>query len=176
MGAFGTKHSDEANKAKSERMRGRDVHGNIIISDTQKLCGSCNKWKDFSEYHKNGASSHGYMSYCKDCERIRKRIARYNNIKEYKYREYQRDAILKDREFNLTQEYFTAVIDSPCIYCGSHDEVNGIDRIDSNRGYTEDNSVPCCAMCNKMKLNHTVDAFMYQCRRIVDYNILISEN
>ena len=36
---------------------------------------------------------------------------------------------------------------------------NGIDRIDSNIGYTVNNCVPCCTICNHMKNDLTTDEF-----------------
>lgn len=64
----------------------------------------------------------------------------------------------------LSLEQFSALIFLNCVYCGSlptnnmRDYVsgktfryNGLDRIDSNGGHTEDNSVPCCENCNHLK-------------------------
>lgn len=36
---------------------------------------------------------------------------------------------------------------------------NGIDRIDSKKGYTIDNVVPCCKYCNSAKLDRSVNDF-----------------
>lgn len=36
---------------------------------------------------------------------------------------------------------------------------NGIDRIDNNKGYTIDNVVPCCKMCNQAKNDYTLQEF-----------------
>ena len=33
---------------------------------------------------------------------------------------------------------------------------NGIDRINNSKGYTIDNCVPCCFMCNYSKNNHSL--------------------
>ena len=30
-------------------------------------------------------------------------------------------------------------------------ESTGLDRVDSNKGYTDDNVVPCCGSCNQLK-------------------------
>ena len=38
-------------------------------------------------------------------------------------------------------------------------ECNGIDRVDNNIGYTEENTVPCCEFCNRAKLNNTEEYF-----------------
>ena len=38
--------------------------------------------------------------------------------------------------------------------------INGIDRINSDKGYTIDNCVPCCAQCNHMKLDYTTEEFL----------------
>lgn len=44
---------------------------------------------------------------------------------------------------------------------------NGIDRIDSSKGYTLDNCVPCCKKCNIMKLDSSKDDFIAQAYKIV---------
>lgn len=37
---------------------------------------------------------------------------------------------------------------------------NGLDRVDSNKGHTIDNVVPCCRNCNTMKSDMTYEEFM----------------
>jgi hypothetical protein len=36
---------------------------------------------------------------------------------------------------------------------------NGVDRIDNSIGYTKENCVPCCTICNWAKSNRGVDEF-----------------
>lgn len=68
-------------------------------------------------------------------------------------------------EMGLTLQRFRELIFSDCIYCGGVPDQgiktpymddwyfmrNTIDRIDSKLGYTEENSVPCCLICNTFK-------------------------
>ena len=79
-------------------------------------------------------------------------------------------------EFTLSDNKFDELISGDCVYCGAHpseyqsdkkfnktDEIfkrNGIDRIDSNKGYTDYNCVSCCEMCNRMKSDYTVQDFI----------------
>ena len=37
---------------------------------------------------------------------------------------------------------------------------NGLDRVDSNLGYTLDNVLPCCSICNYAKQDLRQDVFM----------------
>ena len=39
-------------------------------------------------------------------------------------------------------------------------KANGIDRLDNSIGYTVENCVPCCAQCNTMKMDYTLDEFI----------------
>ena len=53
--------------------------------------------------------------------------------------------------------------------------VDGIDRIYSTKGYSVNNCVPCCTMCNKMKLNYSLEDFKTQISKIYHYSIEGSE-
>ena len=72
------------------------------------------------------------------------------------------------REFALTLEQFSNLMLQACHYCGAAwsgvrvgvQSYNGVDRVDSSRGYTTDNCVPCCAWCNRMKTNFHVTDFL----------------
>lgn len=70
----------------------------------------------------------------------------------------------------------------PCNYCGGifskykinrkKDQViyNGIDRIDSSKGYKEENIVTCCKYCNNMKNNLSLEDFKNKILSIVANN------
>ncbi len=79
-----------------------------------------------------------------------------NNIHLY-YNQYIRGATIRYKEFKLTLDEFTEIISKPCYYCNQSNEynINGIDRVDNNKGYLKDNIVACCFICNRMK--HTLD-------------------
>lgn len=77
---------------------------------------------------------------------------------------YQRNATNRGIEFHLTDEECLKLFKRNCKYCNrepfttiSYKGYNGsftytgIDRIDSLKGYTTDNVVPCCKDCNYMK-------------------------
>lgn len=57
----------------------------------------------------------------------------------------------------------------PCYYCGELREYNGIDRIDSNIGYEDNNIVPCCEICNKMKSNYDLVFWLNHINKITTY-------
>ncbi len=45
--------------------------------------------------------------------------------------------------------------------------VHGLDRVDNEKGYTENNSVACCNICNKMKTILTIEEFFAHIARIL---------
>jgi len=89
-----------------------------------------------------------------------------------KIRAYKKRAKARGLKYNLTEEQFAEITQKNCYYCGakpnniskdskSYGEYiyNGIDRIDSNKGYTIDNVVPCCKICNIAKGVLTMQEF-----------------
>lgn len=108
------------------------------------------------------------------------------------YHNYKKKADERGLEFNLTKEEFTNLIFKDCVYCGSkpiegtsidrkHNKtgipfkINGIDRVDSSKGYSINNCVPCCGICNKMKLDHSLENFKSHISKIYQYLNLGSE-
>ena len=80
---------------------------------------------------------------------------------------YRRGAQQRNLEFSLEFEEFQKLIHSKCQYCGDRfGQILGVDRVDNTRGYFIENCVPCCSLCNRMKLNLTLEEFLLQCRKI----------
>lgn len=95
---------------------------------------------------------------------------------------YKTNANKKNLEFRLTDEEVISYFDKPCHYCGilnynsTHTRkrkdrkfykdrqftfnYNGIDRIDSSIGYTKENCITCCKICNISKNNLSEKEFL----------------
>lgn len=86
---------------------------------------------------------------------------------------YKRHAERRGFKWNLTRENVESIIDKDCYYCGTKPmnikktknsigiglNYSGIDRIDSCKDYTVENTVPCCRICNYAKSNLTLKEF-----------------
>jgi hypothetical protein len=89
------------------------------------------------------------------------------------YNRQIRGAIKRKLEFTLTLEQTETLFNGVCYYCNStpvkdHRGLvrNGIDRIDSSRGYILDNVISCCSICNVMKSNYTAKEFVEHMQKI----------
>jgi hypothetical protein len=69
------------------------------------------------------------------------------------WRSVQRNAYARGLLFTINESEFEKCIIQPCYYCGfySKTRLNGIDRIDNNKGYISKNCLPCCTVCNIIK-------------------------
>jgi len=92
------------------------------------------------------------------------------------YRHYINKAANRGLIFELTKDEFLDITSKPCHYCGVASSItvknhaccttdgfyvcNGVDRVDSSKGYTLDNVVPCCTQCNIAKLNKNIAEFL----------------
>lgn len=68
--------------------------------------------------------------------------------------QYKANCKKYNRIWSLIDDYAKFLFESDCVYCGrepSEYDLNGIDRIDSEQGYNENNCVPCCRNCNEEK-------------------------
>jgi hypothetical protein len=93
-------------------------------------------------------------------------------------RTYKRGARRRGLVFELTFEQFTKCATSSCFYCGAEPAINsysaeakvpvavtGIDRRDSSQGYTMENTVACCGICNSAKSDLSMQDFINWLRR-----------
>jgi hypothetical protein len=88
-------------------------------------------------------------------------------IKTIKTSATQRDIEFLDADTAAMQEKLS----SRCHFCdfqpSEGEALNGLDRVDPALGYTDANTVPCCAACNAMKGSMHVDEFVTNVRTIV---------
>jgi hypothetical protein len=68
----------------------------------------------------------------------------------------------------ISEEEFKSLSKKPCHYCGVAGP-NGIDRTDSQKGYTDANCVPACKHCNYVKGNLSMFDFTAWVNRFVEY-------
>jgi hypothetical protein len=87
---------------------------------------------------------------------------------------YVKSAQKRGIDFTLPKTIFNELIIQACFYCTykKADEVNGIDRIDNNRGYVEDNVVTCCQFCNLAKGTQHPQEFIDKMKAIHKFTIM----
>ena len=81
-----------------------------------------------------------------------------------------------NREFDLTEDEFKDIVQMPCNYCGTIDEkklFNSLDRVNSSLGYTKDNVVSACKMCNDMKNTVPVEVFLKRIEHMVSIHCFL---
>lgn len=89
------------------------------------------------------------------------------------YNQTKNKALKRNKEFNLTYEQYKEIATKDCTYCGAPPyekysqvknsakiKLNGIDRVNTKKGYTIDNCVPCCGTCNTMKMDKSLEEFL----------------
>jgi hypothetical protein len=116
---------------------------------------------------------------CRRCFAARSRIM--GAALSFLFSQYRNEARQADRAFELTLEEFRKLVSSNCAYCGlqpqqviktAHDVLlyNGIDRIDSRKGYVIGNCNPCCKICNYAKHNKSKEEFLIWLKRAYEFN------
>jgi len=99
--------------------------------------------------------------------------------------QYKKGALKRNLEYNLTSEEFNKFVTGICDYCGDsltnvkkgqgkssgNFLYTGIDRIDSSKGYTKENSVSCCWTCNNMKHTTNKEDFLSHIEKIFKYKL-----
>jgi Zn ribbon nucleic-acid-binding protein len=129
-----------------------------------KQCGIIETMRDDNYIHKKG---------CKKCgtkEGGKNRILK--DLKSAKNRilsSYKANAKNRGYVFEIGNEKFFELLNGNCYYCNAkprlanyiskatqkHPEynfyINGVDRLDNDKGYIEGNVVSCCTACNLMK-------------------------
>ena len=97
----------------------------------------------------------------KESTRERGRISRAVRPIICKWGVYRHSAKIRGLQFALTKPEFKQLLSSLCHYCYAEPSpVNGIDRVDNDAGYTPENCVPCCKLCNRAKADLPIEDFL----------------
>lgn len=108
-------------------------------------------------------------------DKVKEQRKRYRKYLKARYKKYELGAKKRNFPFELSLKEFDTITKMPCEYCGEYsDELNGvkfngIDRINSSDGYTYTNCVPCCEMCNRMKLDYDLQDWMDHMKKIINH-------
>lgn len=166
----------EREREKKLREKIKNTPNKIEDGEEKQLCIGCNTFKPLIEGFKikDGSDS----DKCKECldkqtiyELTRERTPMQKRLKDYKNCCTKED---RKKTWELTDEQARYLFLQYCYFCGQkgmEDSPIGIDRIDNDiRKYNEENSVPCCTMCNMMKGTHTEMDFINMCEHITSYN------
>lgn len=109
-----------------------------------------------------------YDKLLRRCNQCYEKLLKYESQRSVRERNYKKEAFTNKHviwnhyvkgskkrgiDFKLKKDTFNSLILQQCFYCNyfKDGEVNGIDRIDNNIGYIDENVVTCCQSCNIMK-------------------------
>ena len=102
------------------------------------------------------------------------------------FRRYKKNAKKRNINFELKIDIIKIITQQNCFHCGEkpnnnykyeynnsikYFKYNGIDRFNNDIGYVEDNIVPCCKLCNRMKSDLPENIFLNQIQKIYNHNI-----
>ena len=85
-----------------------------------------------------------------------------------KYRTTKNSAKIRGISWELTEDSAKELLALDCSYCGISN-CYGIDRIDSDGPYSNDNTTTCCTTCNLMKRTLSLDKFKAQIVKIYEH-------
>jgi hypothetical protein len=120
------------------------------------VCGNI-VWAPWYEY-KGSLKKKGKRS----CGCAKRGLTPEEAAKSYCIKTYQENAKSRGLPFELTLNQFIKLAEANCFYCNSRPTniakskygiflYNGIDRVNNSLGYTIDNCVTSCKVCNKIK-------------------------
>lgn len=109
--------------------------------------------------------------------KFEKGVASFNVL----YKQYEGGAKRRNIGWSLTKDEFRELTSKDCYYCSSEPKTtisrrgtngeytyNGVDRKNSKESYNWNNCVPCCSICNFLKMDLDYLLFLNQIRKIYE--------
>jgi len=142
------------------------IRGHKLKNGTTKSCGCLRKEMGILKGKKHGGQS-----------KLFKGEAAFNRL----FSMYNKAAKRANRDFCLTKQQFKELTLKNCFYCGDPPAnkssgstlngsyiYNGLDRLNSDKGYEPDNVVPCCKVCNLAKRSLSTKEFFNKIKQIYE--------
>lgn len=165
-------------KAHNRKINPGDCYGELTVIEPCKVLGKRNHWKCIcsckTECYRTSTSLLRTKYPSCGCKlNIKNTLPQKLSLKNAIFLAYKTNASIRKLVFELTKEQVFAMLQNPCFYCGQLNvnctttrkrkgrkprperdqelRYNGIDRVDNKKGYTVDNTVTCCKICNVAK-------------------------
>jgi hypothetical protein len=146
------------------------VQGNVV-----PCCQACNRFKgghhlnDFLRIMCNiGATHASSLETHVPWTPVYEFVDKAKDLNSCSFSVYKSNAKILSRDFQMTKEQFERLVRDPCHYCGIlRLNANGIDRVDSSKGYLSNNIVTCCGPCNWMKKHFAYTLFVGKAIKIM---------
>jgi hypothetical protein len=138
-----------------------------IVSYWVKYCSNRIKNED-DEYWKNNTENHTKWVR-ENIDKMREQRENNKQNPKIKLGNYTYRANKYSILWELTDLNAMDLMKDKCFYCGKKDygKLNGIDRRNNERGYTNVNSVSCCSMCNYIKGCTDENIYVERCEHIL---------
>jgi hypothetical protein len=159
----------------------KSTTGHATFWHCRCICGKMTSVRYYGLTHRKGSSNQGTVS-C-GCIRGRRLHKEYRRDLPAAFgclvASYKKSARQRGLPYTLTLDEFYDLTKGNCQYCGCEPgqfktlhsppttkymypsyTYNGIDRVDSSKGYVQGNVVPCCIHCNRAKRAMSVDEFL----------------
>lgn len=91
------------------------------------------------------------------------------SFEKRRFYQYYHSAKERNITWSLSREEFFSLWGAPCFYCQSAIEKIGVDRINNDEGYFVGNIISCCEICNRMKLDYSIEEFSRWVKRAYDH-------
>jgi hypothetical protein len=160
-----TLYNNRYKKANEERIKNGTQEEWIksFHPDGTKRCSLCEVVRDLSDFSLDGREESGQRSSCKGCQGFM--TARSTGATQKTW---------KPMKMTL-EEYLDIYYRDKCRGCNNPNP-RGVDRIDSSKPYTIENTQPLCIYCNKAKLDRTMSEWLDHTRQILEYQEKLNES
>ena len=85
---------------------------------------------------------------------------------------FMMDAKKRNKSLEFSYAEIGHLMQQSCTYCGDKEQYNGLDRVDSSKGYLKTNVVPCCAVCNIAKNTLSSEDYIEHCKKVIAFRSL----
>lgn len=160
-----------------ERVRDKNTKTTYYVCRCDCGVMKCIQYANLTPANKKATRSCGCLQKELLSKRTRKGLG--HSVKTSVWNYYRRNAVSRELEWKLTKEQFVELIMGACHYCGIVGRTettqkykdtlrhNGVDRLENDKGYTVENSVTACRVCNIAKNVLSAEAFVTWARQLV---------